>query len=74
MENRWNSIVKNHVVKDKEGNGTIIYEDKDKNYISTPSMYPFIEDMRFVSKNFSKPVIPKDEEVNTIPSVTVLGI
>lgn len=74
MENRWNNFIKNHVVKDNEGKDTIVYEDKDKNYRLIPNAYPFIENMSFVIENFNKLVIPEDEEVDTMPSVTILGI
>lgn len=74
MEHRWENFFKNKRVKDEEGNPTILYEDKDGNYRLIPGKNPEIKDLDFIIKNYDKILIPDDEVVDQLPSITVMGI
>lgn len=75
METRWESFVKNHVVKMENGEDSILYEDKEGNYRLIPNKYPTINNLEFIIKNYERIKFGEDNgEVEVLPSITVLGI
>ena len=59
----------------KKGNDTILYADKDGKYRLIPYVYPTIEQLEFVIKNYDKIYKNEDnDEIELKPSVTILGI
>ena len=75
VDHRWEHFVKNHLVKDEKGNGTILYADKDGKYRLIPNVCPTIEQLEFVVKNYDKIYKNEDnEEIELKPSITILGI
>ena len=63
-------------MKDEQGNPTILYKDKDGNFLLTPEKYPEIKDLKFVIENFEKILLENDEKevIFPLPSVTIEGI
>lgn len=74
IDNRWLHFVKNHIVKDDEGNETILYTDKNNNFRLINGVIPQIKDLEFIIKNYNKIYNEEKEEVEIMPSVTLLGV
>lgn len=76
LDKRWEHFIREHVVKDDQGNPTILYRDKDGNFRLIPGKYPEIKDLKFVIENFEKILLEDDEKevIFPLPSVTIEGI
>lgn len=74
IDNRWMHFVKNHIVKDEQGNDTILYSDKNKNYRLINGVVPQIKDLEFIIKNYNKIYNEEKDEVEIMPSITLLGV
>lgn len=76
FENRWDHFIKNHRVLDENEQPTILYKDKDEKLRLIPGKYPDIKDMKYVIDRFDEILLADNEreEVDTMPSVTILGI
>ena len=76
LDKRWEHFIRSHVVKDEEGNPTILYKDKDDNYRLIPGKIPEIKDMRFLIDNYEKILLEDGEKevILPMPSITIMGI
>lgn len=75
MDTRWDHFIQNHIVRDDEGNPTILYEDRDKRYRLIPDKTPTIKDLEFIIKNISMISIEEDlDTLNLMPTITISGI
>lgn len=76
LDKRWEHFIRNHVVKDEEGNPTILYKDKDDNYRLIPGKIPEIKDMQFLIDNYEKILLEDGEKevILPMPSITIMGI
>lgn len=46
------SLIQYHIVKDEQGNGIILYKDKDGNYLLCPAKFPLNSEMGLLIQNF----------------------